>query len=421
MNDNEAVAFDPDAMKILVVSSRPPWPPIMADAMTTDRLIRFLVARGHTVDLACFVEDAEAERVLREGLGSVCSEILTVKLPRWRSYASTALTLLARLPMQVQYYDSHRMSELIRERVAQGRYDLVYTHLIRMAEHTRLLDIPKALGMQISQALNLRRMFDHAKDPFRRLFYWIESTKVQAYEARVASDFDRVFLCGPSDIEAIEKTAPIPNARVCPHGQDIPPLEQVRSTVREPGAIVVSGVMSTYTNVDAVSWFAQQVFPRIEREVPEAKFWIVGRNPQRQVRALARPDKVIVTGEVPDVYEWLCRAQLSVAPLRIGAGMQNKVVQAMACELPVVATPVANEGIGAEPDANIVLCGDEQSMAESVVKLLRNEGERVRIGRAARTFVEANWTWDANFENLERWLVEATRRSEPGGCEEGRI
>jgi len=396
-------------MKILVVSSRPPWPPVMADAMTTDRLIRFLTARGHTVHLACFVESAASERVLREGLGGVCAEIFTVSLPRWRSYALTALTLPGRLPMQIQYFGSHDMSEMLRERIARGGYDLVYTHLIRMAEHTRLLDVPKALGMQISQALNLRRMFDHSKDPFRRLFYWIESTKVEAYEAQVCSDFERVFLCGPSDIEAIEKTAAIPNARVCPHGQDIPPLERVRAATREPGAIVLSGVMSTYTNVDAVTWFAEQVFPSIEREVPEAKFWIVGRNPQRQVRALARDGKVIVTGEVPDVYDWLCRAQVAVAPLRIGAGMQNKVVQAMACELPVVATPVANEGIGADPGANIVLCDDERSIADAIIRLLRDESERERVGHAARAFVEANWTWDANFERMEKWLIEATQ------------
>jgi glycosyltransferase involved in cell wall biosynthesis len=402
-------------MRILVVSSRPPWPPVMADAMTTDRLIRYLVARGHTVDLACFVEDPASERILREGLGDVCAEILAVSLPRWRSYASTALTLPGKLPMQVRYYGSNDMSELIRKRVAEGRYDLVYTHLIRMAEHTRMLDVPKALGMQISQALNLRRMFDHSKDPLRKLFYWIESTKAEAYEASVGADFERVFLCGPSDIEAIEKTASIPNARVCPHGQDIPPLGRVRSAIREPGAIVVSGVMSTYTNVDAVSWFAEQIFPLIERAVPEAKFWIVGRNPQRQVRSLARPDKVIVTGEVPDVYDWLCRAQIAVAPLRIGAGMQNKVVQAMACELPVVATRVANEGIGATPDAELLLSNDEQSIAESVIRLLRSEHERETIGRAARSFVEANWTWDANFERLEAWLIEATQLA-PGAA-----
>jgi hypothetical protein len=381
----------------------------MADAMTVDRLVRFLSDRGHRVDLMCFVEDADADRELREGLGGICGEIETVQLPRWRSYLSTALTLPGKLPMQVRYYASNEMSERIRTRIADNDYDVAYTHLIRMAEHTRLLDVPKAMGVQISQALNLGRMYENSTDPFRKLFYGIESSKVRDYEARVCADFERVFLCGPSDIEAIEKTAPIPNARVCPHGQDMPPLERVRAAQRHPGAIAISGVMSTYTNVDAVSWFANEIFPRVEREVPHAQFWIIGRNPQRAVEALARPDKVIVTGEVPDVYDWLCRAEVSVAPLRIGAGMQNKVVQAMACELPVVATRVANEGIGAVPGENIAVRDEPESIAAALIELLQDAEARRRMGRAARAFVESNWTWEAHFERLEQWLVEASQ------------
>ncbi|MFQ5416550.1 MAG: glycosyltransferase [Myxococcota bacterium] len=378
--------------------------------MTVDRLVRFLAERGHQVDLSCFVGSKEEERLLREGLGRVCRSIDAVRLPTWRSYAATAATLPGKLPMQVQFYRSGEMRAAVARRVAEGDYDLVYTHLIRMAEHTRNLPIPKVLGVQISQALNLGRMVEYSSDPLRRLFYRIEAAKVRPYEADVCADFDRVFLCGPSDIAAIEKTAPLPNAVVCPHGQDVPPLERVRSSEREPGAIVITGVMSTYTNVDAAGWFAQSVFPRIEKEVPDAQFWIVGRNPQRLLRSLARPPKVVVTGEVPDVYEWLCRAEVAVAPLRIGAGMQNKIVQAMACELPVVATRIANEGIGGEPDAHILLRDDEEGMAEAIIGLLRDPAARRRQGAAARAFVEARWTWEAHFEQLESVLFDVAKR-----------
>ena len=254
-------------MNLLVVSARPPYPPTMADAMTVDRLVRFLVARGHTVDLACFTEDEAAQRILREGLGDACGEITTVTLPRWRSYLNTALTLPFELPMQVQYYRSSAMDRAIEQRTTHRNYDVVYTHLIRMAEYTRHLPIAKVLGVQISQALNLGRMYEHSSDPIRRLFYRIESTKVRPYEATVCADYERVFLCGPSDIQAIEATAPIPNARICPHGQDIPPIEEVRKKDRQPGAIVISGVMSTYTNVDAASWFARDVFPIVEQRI----------------------------------------------------------------------------------------------------------------------------------------------------------
>jgi glycosyltransferase involved in cell wall biosynthesis len=376
--------------------------------MTVDRLVRFLAARGHSVDLLCFAQNQSEDRELRQGLGGVCREIETVRLPPWRSYAVTALSLPSALPMQVAYFRSAAMQRAVERRVAGGDYDLVYAHLIRMSEYARSLRIPKVLGMQISQALNLSRLVEHTADPARRAFYAIEARKVRPYEAAVCADFDRVFLCGPADIEELEKTAPVANALICPHGQDVPSLERVRAVEREPAAIVFSGVMATYTNVAAATWFARDIFPRVEREVPGAQFWIVGRSPQRSVRALARPGRVLVTGEVPDVYDWLCRASVAVDPLKIGAGMQNKIVQAMACELPVVATTVANEGIGAAPDREILLRDDAESLANGVVALLRDSQARERLGRAARRFVEHRWTWEALFENLEKGLREVS-------------
>ena len=396
-------------MKILVVSARPPWPPTMADAMTVDRLVRFLVGRGHEVDLACFVEDEASEQTLTEGLGDVCRRIEAVRLPRWRSYLTTALTLPFSLPMQAQYYRSGAMKARIASLVASKGYDVVYTHLIRMSEYTRHLGVPKALGMQISQALNLQRMVDHVRDPFRKLFYRMETAKVRPYEARVAADFDRVFLCGPSDIEAIAETAPVPNAVVNPHGQDVPDASLVRDAKREDGAIVITGVMSTYTNVDAASWFAQDILPGVQAQVPEAKFWIVGRNPQRSLQALAKPGRIDVTGEVDDMADWLCRARVAVAPLRIAAGMQNKIIQAMACETPVVATSAANEGVGGTPGEHLLVADDADGIRDAVVRLLRDPERAARIGRAAREFVQAHWTWDALFERQEQVLLEIAR------------
>jgi glycosyltransferase involved in cell wall biosynthesis len=370
--------------------------------MTVDRLVRFLAGRGHKLDLACFVEDPREERMLREGLGDICRRIDVVCLPRWRSYAATALALPGALPMQVNYFHSSAMERLVRDRVGQGDHHLVYAHLIRMAEYARHLSLPRVLGVQISQALNLQRLVQHAGDPIRRLFYRIEEGRVRPYEAAVCADFDRVFLCGQRDIDEVEKTAPLPNAVVCPHGQDIPPIERVRAEGREGAAIVLSGVMATYTNVDAAKWFAKDLFPRIEREIPKASFWIVGRNPQPAVQALARPPSVVVTGEVPDVHTWLCRAVVGVAPLRIGAGMQNKVIQAMACELPVVATSVANEGINATPEREILVRDDPDEFVAAVIELLRHPEKGVGMGRAARRFVETHWSWETHFERIER-------------------
>ncbi|HSL95588.1 MAG TPA: glycosyltransferase [Thermoleophilia bacterium] len=397
-------------MRVLVLSSRPPWPPTRADQMTVERLLRFLAGHGVEADLACFIEDEEEGRALRAELGPVCRAIATVTLPRRCSYVGTARSLPSAVPMQVAYYRSAAMARLIDERVARERYDLAYVHLIRMAEYARRLTLPKVLGLQISQALNLRRMVANVGDPARRLFYRLEAAKVRPYEAAVCRDFDRVFLVGRRDLDEIAKTAPVDNAVVQPHGQDLPGAERVAGARREAGAIVMCGVMATYTNVDAAAWFAREVFPLVEREVPEAAFWIVGRQPQRELRALARPPRVVVTGEVDDVYDWLLRAEVGVVPLRIGAGMQNKLLQAMAAGLPVVATPVANEGIQAEDGAQLWLREEPRAFADAVIALLRDRAARERLGTAARAFVERSWTWEAHFERQLAVFAEVAGR-----------
>jgi glycosyltransferase involved in cell wall biosynthesis len=393
-------------MNLLVVSSRPPWPPVMADAMTVERTIRYLAGRGHRVDLACFTGGPVAEAELRGGLGGVCGDVATVHLPTWRSYLCTAAGLPGRRPMQVDYYRSRAMAELVCRMVEERAYDVVYTHLVRMAEYTRRLHRPKVINLVVSQALNYGRLLEHVRDPVRRLFYTLERAKVRSYEVELCADYDRVIVCGDADRAELERGGPLPNAFVNPHGQDVPPPERLRGARREAGAIVLSGVMSTFTNVDAACWFAERVFPRIERAVPQASLRIVGRNPQRAVRALARPPRVVVTGEVPDVSDWLLRAEVAVAPLRIAAGMQNKIVQAMACGLPVVATSVANEGIGARPDEHLLLRDDPDAFGDAVVGLLRDAAARERLGAAARRHVESRWTWEALFERLEKVLME---------------
>ena len=126
--------------------------------------------------------------------------------------------------------------------------------------------------------------------------------------------------------------------------------------------------------------------------------------------ALARPPRVVVTGEVPDVSDWLLRAEVGVAPLRIGAGMQNKLVQAMAAGLPVVATPVANEGIAATPDEHLWLRDEPRAFADAVITLLRDRAAREQLGAAARRFVEGRWTWEAHFEQQLRVFAEVAAR-----------
>lgn len=395
-------------MNILVISPRPPWPANKADAMTVDQMLRFLANQGHQVDLISFVKNEREDQLVREGLNQVCHSIDTIILPAWKSFTATALGLMHSLPLQVNYYRSKSMKQLVEHKVGSGNYDIIYTHLIRMAEYTRQLKLPKVIGLQVSQALNLGRMIKFNSNAFLRLFYQVELAKVKPYEATVAQDFDRVLLCGQSDIDALNETGSVQNALVCPHGQDIPSLTELQKIQRQPGVIAMSGVMSTHTNVEAVIWFAMEIFPLVLQKCPNVEFWIIGRNPNQRIKNLKSNPHIKVIGEVINLYEWLAKASIAVAPVRIAAGMQNKIVQAMACELPVVSTTAANEGIRAQPNEHIIIKDDPREFSEALIELLQNQEKRIRIGEAARKFVEQYWSWDYHFQRQEKIFLEVT-------------
>ena len=174
--------------------------------------------------------------------------------------------------------------------------------------------------------------------------------------------------------------------------------------------------MNYRPNVDAASFFVQQIFPLIKRRIPEAVLYIVGANPTKGVQALGETDGVVVTGEVDSVYTWLRRAAVGVNPLRAGAGLQNKVLEGMACGLPMVITSVANEGIKATPGKHVIVADSVSVFAENVVNLLVNRDSRHALGERAWKFIKNDWSWEVHFERLERFLEERVEEMRATGA-----
>jgi glycosyltransferase involved in cell wall biosynthesis len=160
-------------------------------------------------------------------------------------------------------------------------------------------------------------------------------------------------------------------------------------------------------NVEAALWFTGEVWPLVRRERADARFLLVGRDPDPAIQALDGKDGITVTGTVEEPADWIARAAVCVAPIRAAAGLQNKLLEAMAMGKAVVATPEANEGIMAVADRDLVLAGEPETFAGAVVELLGNETRRGELGRAGRRFVEARWTWEGPFLELERAFYEA--------------
>jgi glycosyltransferase involved in cell wall biosynthesis len=162
-------------------------------------------------------------------------------------------------------------------------------------------------------------------------------------------------------------------------------------------------------NVEAALWFLGQVWPRIRKVRPAAQFWLVGRDPVPSLKSRHGRDGIVVTGTVDEPADWLARATVCVAPIRAAAGLQNKLLEALAMGKAMVATPEANEGIRARSEQDLVIAETPEAFAAAILKLLAEPARRQVLGRSGRAFVEENWTWEAPFLNLEEAFFAAHR------------
>jgi glycosyltransferase involved in cell wall biosynthesis len=322
-----------------------------------------------------------------------------------------------------QRRDLHRLAEA-------GSYDIIYTYYFRSAEAVRGIgqktgEQPKGrkpatfLALQLSQTLNTRRIAQNSPNLLVKLLYKIESRLVARYESRVWRDFAHTVLIGGADVAAIQESCAkrrkplIDNFILGPHGTDVNRFS-VRNDVKvRPNHLVFSGVMRTPTNVQAVQWFASNVWPRVRAAIPEATWSIVGREPTAEVKQLAKLPGVEVTGTVSDTSVAIAEAEVCINPMQAAGGMQNKLIEYMASGKAIVATSVANEGIGAIHEEHLIIADEPTEFAKAVIDLLRNPSKRVRLGRSARENVLANWTWESHFLQLEQAFYSAQKGELP--------
>jgi sugar transferase (PEP-CTERM/EpsH1 system associated) len=416
----------PRPLQILFLYSRPPLPMTRGDELTVSHLLEFLHARGHAVD---FLTLAEPGHVLRPEHGawlrSRCRRVELVPHSLKRGLPGAVGGWFRGRPFQIGLLLSPPQLARVRELVAGGRYDMAYAYYIRSAEalrEARRTDpaLTTFMALQLSQTLNTQRLARTAATPWDRLFYRFETRRMAAYEARLWQNVTRTVLIGEQDKAAIAKACrdrglpEIDNVVWGPHGVDVERFRP-RPEAEEADTVVMSGVMRYAPNVEAALWFAQQAWPLVRAMRPGARFFLVGRDPASAVQALDGQDGITVTGTVEDLGDWIARAAVCVAPIRAAAGLQNKLLEAMAMAKAVVATPEANEGIRAPEGEALLTAREPGAFAEAVLALLADPGRRQTMGPAARAYVEAKWTWEGPFLELERAFLAAVEAGQAAG------
>lgn len=375
-------------MRVLFLTPRFPYPPLRGDQVVAYHRLRQL-SRRHEVTLLSFVESEKELDGLAQ-LAPYCETIETLELPRWRSVANVAVRApFTREPLQVLYYHSARFARRAAALVEGGSYDLVHAYFHRTARYALGLNVPAVWDLMDSMQLRMRRNAETERRP-KRWLYREELRRITRWELETARRFEEVIVVAEQDRACL----PLPNVQVVMNGVDTDEFAPRRGTARE-GRIVFAGNMGYGPNVQAVLWFAENCFPRIREQIPEARFSIVGTRPSAAIQALAEQPGIDVTGEVDSMPFELNAASVSVAPMKSGSGIQNKILEAMACELPVVATTLGLGSIRARPGFDVVVADRADELTAAVVTLLHDPERRRELGARGRAFVEREHSWQA--------------------------
>jgi sugar transferase (PEP-CTERM/EpsH1 system associated) len=401
---------------LLYLVHRIPYPPNKGDKIRSFHLLKHL-SKQHRVHVGAFVDDkadwAYAEVVKKLAGGEVCLLPLHSK---WATLKS-ATGLLTGEPLTLPYYRNRRLQSWVDALLARGniRRALVYSssmaqylmppHFISGGDLNRVIDF-------VDIDSDKWRQYAEKKSWATSWVYRREAAQLLSYEHQVTQAFDAATFVSDAEAALFKRLVPEGAHKVFGFSNGVdteyfsPAHGLANPYLPEERAIVFTGAMDYWANVDAVTWFASEVFRAVRDKMPNARFYIVGARPTPDVQSLGTIPGVVVTGSVPDVRPYLAHAALAVAPLRIARGIQNKVLEAMAMARPTIVSPEALEGIDAEPGQELLLARNGEDFRHQCLALLQGEPATVgeMIGERARVRVMADYSWDHHLAGLDRAL-----------------
>jgi sugar transferase (PEP-CTERM/EpsH1 system associated) len=307
----------------------------------------------------------------------------------------------------------------ITQRLNSEKFDLIFVFSSNMAEYVRhVSDLPRVMDLVDVDSEKWRLYANCYSLPFSWV-YQLEARRLARYEAEVAGIFDHAIFVSEKEASLFKRRVSDRPISVFPNGVDLDYFAPNGDDPKQP-ALVFTGEMNYFPNVDAVRYFCGEIFPLIRATVPDARFYIVGRNPTPQVRKLGRQPNVFVTGAVNDVRPYLAQARVAVAPLRIARGVQNKVLEAMAMGLPVVGTSVAFQGTQATVADGIRITDNPQEFAREALTFLKDPGLRRQGALQARRYVQRCHRWQDHGASLESLLQDVVGESPSHDRQSGR-
>jgi sugar transferase (PEP-CTERM/EpsH1 system associated) len=392
---------------LLFLCHRIPFPPNKGDKIRSYHLLRYLSTRFR-VFLATFIDDP-ADEIYKARVAELCEEVCIVNLSARLAQIRSAKAVLNKQPLSLTYYDDRRIMRWVRDLTRRQSIDRVLVFSSAMAQYAFIPELNNASVVVDFVDVDSDKWAQYAqrKPAWSAWVYRLEASRLAAYEDHIAHRARASIFVSDAEAALFRQRLSDSNVEVAAisNGVDTeyfaPDASRHTPFAADERAIVFTGAMDYWANVDAVSWFNTEILPRIVRQEPSARFYIVGSKPTDAVIRLAGPHTT-VTGSVPDVRPYLEHAGAVVAPMRIARGIQNKVLEGMAMAKAVITTPIGLEGIDAQPGKELLLASSEESFARTVTSVLC--GNESLVAAAARARVVERYSWESSMSRFVGYL-----------------
>ena len=392
-------------MKIFVLLPRIPYPLEKGDKLRAFNQIKQL-AKHNEIILCALNDNAKVnEQDAFRALQPYCQSINFIKITKPQILLGLIRAFFKGLPMQCGYFYNRKAAKKNNTLISKHKPDMLFCQLLRTAEYIRHKDIPKTIDYQDIFSYGMKRRADVASFVTRPI-YNMEYRRLARYEAAIFDDFDvRTIISEPD--RALFPHEKRDEILIVPNGVDhdyFKPQERERKY-----DLVFTGNMSYAPNVNAVEYLANEILPIVWKTLPDAKMYIAGATPDPRVKKCAN-ERIIVSGWLDDIRTAYAESRVFIAPMRIGTGLQNKLLEAMSMRLPAITSPLANASLGAKPNEEILVGSNAQEMAQHIITLLTDQEKAERLAQAGFDFTNHVYDWGKATEVMEEEMKVVGRK-----------
>jgi sugar transferase (PEP-CTERM/EpsH1 system associated) len=382
-------------MKIFVLLPRMPWPLEKGDKLRAFNQIKQLAKNNEVVLCALNDKKSNKEEAFK-ALQPYCISVTFIDISKISILFNIIKSFFKGLPLQCGYFYNKKAHKKIKSLIEKHKPDMLFGQLLRVAEYIRYEKTPKTIDYQDVFSMGMKRRKEIA--PFyMKPFFNMEYKRLKRYEHNIFNDFDIKTIISAQDRNFIDHERK-DEILIVPNGVDHE--YYTPQDCEKKYDIVFTGNMAYAPNVNAVEYLANHILPLVWKKLPETKLYIAGATPDPRVKKVAS-EKIIISGWIDDMRDAYAQSRIFIAPMRIGTGLQNKLLEAMSMRLPCITTTLANNPLGAEIDKEILVGNNEHELANHIITLLTNKEKADTLAQSGYDFVSRVYDWSEATKIME--------------------